>query len=245
MKPWRLAVAGLLLVSIAAGVAFAQRQPAVAVEDAREQSVRPGINRDFLDPDLDVSQWLGRFELESREVYSARQEVLTACQVRPGARVADVGAGTGFYSRMFAAATGQEGWVFAVDITPAFVEHIAKRAEADRIANMTAVLCSEQSINLPHDSIDLTFVCDTYHHFEYPKSTLASIHRALREGGQLVIVDFERVPGQSREWVIEHVRAGKAEVRGEIEAADFDFVEEAAIKGFQENYLLRFKKQGR
>jgi ubiquinone/menaquinone biosynthesis C-methylase UbiE len=209
---------------------------------SQETSVRRGINQDFINPDLDVTQWVARFELESREIFAARRDVLAACQLRPGARVADVGAGTGFYSRLFAEAVGSAGWVYAVDISPAFVAHIAKQADAERLTNLSSVLCSERSITLPPASIDLAFICDTYHHFEYPQSTLASIHRALADDGRLVVIDFERIPGQSREWVIEHVRAGKAEFRTEIEAAGFAFVDEVKIEGFHENYLLRFKK---
>jgi SAM-dependent methyltransferase len=234
-------IAGLSSLAISNYPAQAQELP-TAVDASQEASVRPGINRDFLNPDLDVAQWVGRFELESREIFAARRDVLAACHLRPGMRVADVGAGTGFYSRMFAGAVGPTGWVYAIDIAPAFVNHIANQAAADGVTNLTAVRCSERSITLPPASIDLAFICDTYHHFEFPQSTLASIHRALADGGQLVVIDFERIPGQSREWVIEHVRAGKAEFRAEIEAAGFAFVDDVKIAGFHENYLLRFKK---
>ena len=61
---------------------------------------------------------------------------------------------------------------------------------------MTVVLGGERSVELPEASVDLAFVCDTYHHFEYPRSTLASLHTAIRPGGALVVVDFEREPGQ-------------------------------------------------
>jgi hypothetical protein len=60
----------------------------------------------------------------------------------------------------------------------------------------------------------------------------------------LVLIDFERIPGQSRPWIIDHVRAGKQEFRKEIEAAGFELVEEVPITGFQENYCLRFKRVG-
>jgi SAM-dependent methyltransferase/protein tyrosine phosphatase (PTP) superfamily phosphohydrolase (DUF442 family) len=208
-----------------------------------EASVRPGINDNFLKSDLDVDEWLGRFEVESREVYSARLEVLDACQLESGARVADVGAGTGFFARLFTDAVGPAGWVYAVDISPRFLEHINRRAEADRIKNLTGILGTGRSVNLPPDSIDLAFVCDTYHHFEFPQSTLASIHSALKTDGTLVVIDFDRIPGKSREFVLGHVRAGKKEFRGEIEAAGFEFLGEVAMDGLQENYLLRFRKR--
>jgi len=71
---------------------------------------------------------------------------------------------------------------------------------------------------------------------------LASIRQALRPGGRLVIVDFERIPGQSREWVLGHVRAGKDIVRQEVKAAKFQFVGEKDIEGLEENYVMVFKK---
>ncbi|EMB18484.1 methyltransferase domain-containing protein, partial [Rhodopirellula europaea] len=95
--------------------------------------VPEGINDKFKDPDLNVDEWLDRFEVESREVYAARDEVLKACDIKPGQRIADVGAGTGFYSRLFAKRTGWDGWVYSVDIAPKFLQHIAKRATADGI----------------------------------------------------------------------------------------------------------------
>jgi ubiquinone/menaquinone biosynthesis C-methylase UbiE len=207
-----------------------------------EASVKPGINDRFLDRELDVSQWLGRFEIESREVYSGRETVLDACAIKAGFTVADIGAGTGFYSRLFASAVGGEGWVYAVDISPRFLEHVNAKSQEDKVTNITSVLCSDRSVRLPPNSVDVVFICDTYHHFEFPQSTLASIHRALKPGGTLVVIDFERIPGESREFIIGHVRAGKEVFQGEIIEAGFRFVEEIKIPTFKENYFLRFRK---
>jgi len=70
-------------------------------------TVPDGINDQFKAAELNVDEWLERFEVESREVYGAREEVLKACEIKPGDRIADVGAGTDFYSRLFAKATGR------------------------------------------------------------------------------------------------------------------------------------------
>ena len=86
------------------------------------------------------------------------------------------------------------------------------------------------------------FACDTYHHFEYPQATLASIRRALRPGGTLVVVDFERIPGKTRPWLLDHVRCGKGQVIAEIAAAGFELVEEVPL-GLEENYFLRFVRR--
>ncbi|MCA9138780.1 MAG: class I SAM-dependent methyltransferase [Planctomycetales bacterium] len=208
-----------------------------------KQSASPGINDRFVDPALDVSEWLERFEIESREVYAAREKVLEACEIKPGESVADVGAGTGFYSRLFASAVGPDGWVFSVDISPRFLEHITTRAREDNVHNLTAVLCSDRSVNLPPRSINAVFICDTYHHFEFPQSTLESIYKALKPGGRLIIVDFNRIPGKSREFILGHVRAGKDQFRKEVEDVGFKFVDEVEVPKFEENYLLRFRKE--
>lgn len=210
--------------------------------DQSESSVRPGINDDFLDPDLDVGEFTDRFEGESREVSVQRDAIARELRLEPGQAVADVGAGTGLFMDPLAAAVTPSGTVYAVDISPSFIEHLRARARASGLEQIEAVLCDERSVTLPPGSVDVVFVCDTYHHFEYPRSTLASIRSSLRSGGRLVIVDFERIPGVSREWILGHVRAGKAEVRAEVEAAGFEFLREATGLGLGENYFLEFAR---
>lgn len=208
----------------------------------QEESVRPGINERFLDPELKVEDFVARWEVESREVYTERERVLELCGVRKGMRVADVGSGTGLYTRIFAEAVGDEGWVYAVDIAPRFLEHIRSWSRNENVDHVSAVLCRDNSIDLPPESVDVVFLCDTYHHFEYPISSSTSILRALKPGGSLVVVDFERIPGVSREWILGHVRAGKDVVKREILSAGFTFRDEVKVPGFKENYLLRFTK---
>lgn len=209
---------------------------------AAEESVRPGINEKFLDPDLKVEDWLKRFEVESREVFHARQAVVEACGIRPGMRVADIGAGTGLYTRMFAEAVGPKGWVYAVEINPNFLRHIQARAKQEGQENITTVLCPEDSVALPPASIDLAFICDVYHHFEYPHSTMTSLARALKPGGRLIVIDFVRIEGESSDWVMGHVRAGEKVFRKEIEDAGLRFDAKLDVPGLEENYCLRFVK---
>ncbi|MFT5477777.1 MAG: hypothetical protein ACI8Y8_003130 [Planctomycetota bacterium] len=212
------------------------------MRSASEQSVNQGINDSFKDPDLDVGSFVARFEVESREVFTARDTIVAALGVEPGMRVADVGAGTGLFSLPLSRAVGPAGWIFAVDIAPRFLQHIQKSAEQQGSENIGAVLCSETSIGLPPESVDLVYLCDTYHHFEYPSSTLASILRALRPGGRFIVIDFERLPDSSSEWILGHIRAGKDVFRGEIEAAGFELLREAQVEGLVENYFLEFRK---
>jgi ubiquinone/menaquinone biosynthesis C-methylase UbiE len=102
------------------------------------------------------------------------------------------------------------------------------------------VVSTQADTRLEENAVDVAFVCDAYHHFEDPKAMLASIRRALRPGGMLVLVDFERIPGTSPDWILKHVRAGKEDFRREIEASGFRFAEE--VKLMRENYFLRFTR---
>ena len=108
--------------------------------------------------------------------------------------------------------------------------------------NVRVVPSTERSASLSPESVDHVFICDTYHHFELYGEMLDSIREGLAPGGQLVVIDFERIPGTSRDWLLTHVRAGKDQVRAEIEQAGFEFVEEVEVPAFEENYLLRFRK---
>ena len=110
------------------------------------------------------------------------------------------------------------------------------------MSNVIVVRNDAMSVQLVSRKVDKAFVCDTYHYFEHPDAMLKSIHRSLNDGGELVVVDFERIPGQSRDWVIGHVRAGKETFRAEIEASGFEFVKEIQVEGFKENYMLVFRK---
>jgi SAM-dependent methyltransferase len=99
---------------------------------------------------------------------------------------------------------------------------------------------TETVIGLPSASIDLAFACDVYHHLDHPKEMLSSIRRALREDGELFLVDFSREPGQSQAWILEHVGAGEADVVREIETAGFVLLSRDHTIGI--NYALRFRR---
>ena len=206
---------------------------------AQEESVKPGINDNFKDPS--VKRYTMMFEGESRAIFKHRQEIVDALNLEPGANVADIGAGTGFFSMMIADKVGDTGVVYSVDIAENFIEHIAKRAKEEKLSNIKPVLCDAHSTNLEPESVDLAFVCDTYHHFEFPVDTLSSIHAALRPDGRLVVVDFERIRGVSNDWTLDHVRCGKGTVTDEIKDAGFEYVEEIDL--MDEQYVIVFKKR--
>ena len=227
MSHLKASILVLLVMAVAASPVVAQ------------QSVNPGINDHY--KNADVRRWRGVFERDGREVWDRRHDILAALNLQPGTAIADIGAGSGFFTVMFAAAVGPQGRVYAVDITPNFIDAIRTRAKGMGYRNVIGVVNNARSVMLPVNSVDVAFISDTYHHFEFPVSTLASIHATLKPNGELVVIDFKRIPGVSNPWVIGHVRAGEAVVVREIEQSGFDLVERKDFMRTQ--YFLRFRKR--
>lgn len=220
-----------LLLCLLASLAFAQ-----------EVSVKPGINDKFLDPKLNVEEWTKKFETESREIFHQREKIVAAAGLKPGMVMADIGAGTGLFTLHFAQAVGENGKVYAVEIAKNFLEHIKARASKASASNVQTILCTERSVELPEASIDLAFICDVYHHFEFPSASLATLHKALKPGAELVLIDFKRIPGESSDFIMGHVRAGQEVFEAEVIAAGFEKVDE--VKDLlKENYFVKFRRK--
>jgi predicted methyltransferase len=215
--------------------------PAAAQTPGSEIVPEANINAKFLNPELDPQNWVERFEVESRELFAARAEIVDSIGLKPGSRVADVGAGTGAFLRPLVDAVGSTGRVYAVDISPRLVEFVRQRVQDEKLATVAVILSTADSTTLPAGSVSHVVVCETYHHFEQYPEMLASIRQALVPGGRLVIVDFERIPGVSSDWTLSHVRAGKETVRAEVEAAGFEFVDEVDLPTLKESYVFRFR----
>jgi len=228
-------------LTLAAAIGLALTACAPQRQETRTP-VPEGINDAFLAKEIDVDEFVARWELESREVYVARHDIVAAMQVEAGDTVADIGAGTGLFTSLLSEAVGDEGRVIAVDISEAFVARVADRAEREGLTNVETRVSNERSAELPAGEVDVAFLCDVYHHFEYHEDMLRSIRRALKPGGRLVVVDFERIPGVTREFLMGHVRAGKDVVRAEVIGAGFELVEEVDVAAFRENYFLRFQR---
>jgi ubiquinone/menaquinone biosynthesis C-methylase UbiE len=133
------------------------------------------------------AQWLERAERVDEE----RPElVLAALELRPGMTVADIGAGTGYYSWRMAQRVGASGTVYAVDIQPEMIKLLERQMSRRGAANVKPVLGELTDPGLPPGSIDLALMVDVYHEFEYPYEMLTAIVRALKPGGRLVFVEF-------------------------------------------------------
>ena len=189
-----------------------------------------------------VDLWLERMEVGGRELYSARFDVVDAVGLSDGARIADIGAGTGLYSLLFADKVGSDGVVFAVDIEPRFLTLINRRAADLDNENIVSVLGRDASITLPPGSVDIVFISDTYNYFEDPQKLMKSVHEALAPGGKLFVLDFDIKTDTPRNENNEHVRVGKEALASEIEASGFRLVEDVAVEGLSETYMLRFEK---
>ena len=205
---------------------------------AQENSLKPGVNKPYDNPN--VERTAKSYERETRDVVQKRDEIVAACQLAPGMKVADIGTGTGLFTRPFAVKVKPGGTVYAVDITKPFVEHIEKTCRQQGIDNVKGVVCTPTSVELPPKSIDRAFICDTYHHFEFPYKMLDSIHKAMRPGGRLIIVDYKKEKGVSPNWVFGHVRADKKMVIKEVTDAGFKLIDEVDLMKAQ--YVLRFQK---
>jgi ubiquinone/menaquinone biosynthesis C-methylase UbiE len=200
------------------------------------------INKPFLNPD--VKEFTKRFETDSREVYAQREAIVPALALKRGMAVADVGAGTGLFTRLIADRVGPEGTVFAVDIAPAFLKHIEAQAKRLGHSQVRTVLATQESTGLAAGSVDLALLCDVYHHLEEPAKSLASIRQALRENGELVVIDLDRKSGKASDFVLKHVRAEKSVFVAEIKAAGFEPVVVGNPPALKENFFLRFRKTG-
>lgn len=205
---------------------------------AEQPGADPAINQYYQEPDFE--SWQETFERPGREVYDRRHEIVAELNLEAGMAIADVGAGTGLFTRLFAREVGSTGKVYAVDIAENFVENILRTAREAGLDNVEGIVNDQQSTGLPAQSVDQVFLSDTYHHFENPQAMLVSIHRALRPGGRLVIIDFRKQPGVSTGWVMSHVRADRQQVIREVTAAGFELEREPAL--LENNYFLIFRR---
>lgn len=210
---------------------------AASLSWAQETDVSPTINETFKNKDLNVDNYVASFSSESREAYTARADVVKAMNLKPGNAIADVGAGTGVYTRLFAQGVGPGGKVYATDLAPKFLAYIAANMAKEGFKNVQTVQAGDRGTNLPAASVDVLFHSDVYHHFEYPMTMNADIRRALKPNGRLFVLEMEKAGRQET-----HVRAPKQVVVAEIEKSGFKLVEDIKVPGLRESYLLQFRK---
>ncbi|HJT19065.1 MAG TPA: methyltransferase domain-containing protein [Nitrospira sp.] len=156
----------------------------------------------------------------SRDAWQKPKEVVDKLALAPGARVADVGAGGGYFTWYLAQAVGHEGMVYAADIEETALRMIAQEARARGIANVKPIRAKPDDANLP-EPVDLVFSCDTYHHMTDRIAYFRSLQRSLKPNGRIAILDFH--PHGFFSGLLGHGTA-KEDVRREMEAAGYRLV---------------------
>jgi len=133
-------------------------------------------------------KWLERPNRVTEELPATTVEEL---QLQPDNIVADVGAGSGYFSFRIAQSV-PKGKVYAVDIQPEMLEEVNSLKSANNITNVETVLGQEDDPNLPSNSIDLAFMVDAYHEFAYPREMMEGIYQALKPGGRVVLLEYRK-----------------------------------------------------
>jgi len=208
-------------------------------------SVSPGINDRFL-VNLNPVEFLEKFEIEGRSIFDKRNEIveIVSSYVKPGMTIVDSGTGTGLFLQPFASLVGRHGTLYCQDIGAKFFPFLESRIEK---LKSEGVECDMINLMLVGHTdfggvrVDAIFSADTYHHIEYPAAWLEAAHHTLNKDGVLIVIDFEKIPGQSTDWVLGHVRANKETVMEEIRRGGFELEKELSI--LYDSYILIWRKK--
>ena len=198
----------LLAVTLPAAAQVAEK----ANEGYKTKEAREKVARGLSAPDRDQRQ--------------KPKQLVEAMSLRPGMTVADVGTGVGYMLPHLSAAVGPSGRILAQDIQQDFLDS-ARNANKE-LGNVTYILGTTMDPKLPDDSVDVILALDAYHHFDYPEKMLANLHKSLKPGGRLVIVDFYKregaMGGSGSRRALEHIRLDEQDAIKEIEANGFKFL---------------------
>ena len=164
--------------------------------------------------------WLERPERD-REEQPAK--LIESLDLEPGLVVADIGAGTGYFTWRLAEAVGNEGLVYAVDVQPEMLEKLDRNMKIRQFENFEPILGSAIDPKIPENSLDLALMVDVYHEFSHPSEMLARLSKALKPGGRLVFVEY-RAEDPSVPIKRLHKMTEK-QVRKEAEASRFEYLQ--------------------
>lgn len=175
----------------------------------------------------DANSWAARFENPERDAWQKPDEVVKALALPPDAKLADIGAATGYFPVRFAKALPQ-GRVYGIDVESSMVEYLNARAEKEGLENLTAHLADFDDAKIP-EPVDLVMLVNTYHHIEKRPAYFAKLAASVRPGGRLVIIDFTQAtqmgPPVDHRVPPERVKAELAEAGWAFQAAH-DFLPE-------------------
>jgi len=178
----------------------------------------------------------------ARDQRQKPQELVAAMNIQRGMTVADVGTGVGYMLPFLSRAVGPAGRVIGEDIFDDFLSSARQTVSQRGLHNVLLIKGTETDPNLPEGQMDEILVLDVYHHFNYPEKMLAALHKDLKPGGKLIVVEYykskDAMPGGR---ALTHIRLDKPDVIKEIEANHFRLVSEREhIPGSQ--YMLTLEK---
>ena len=199
--PAGVVAAALMLAALAA------QQPGVHPVSGRVYALPMGVAG---------APWLDRTERELEEDPDLAMRLI---RVQRGSTVADLGAGSGYFTVRLARAVGAAGKVYAVDIQPGMLELLQRAVTKERFTNVIPVLGAADDPRLPAESLDLVMMVDVYHELASPQVTLGHLKRALKPGGRLVLLEY-RAEDPDVPIRPEH-KMTKAQVKLEIEHEGF------------------------
>ncbi|MBI4516968.1 MAG: methyltransferase domain-containing protein [Deltaproteobacteria bacterium] len=184
----------------------------------------------------DVEHWKAVFDDPARDAWQQPRAVVDALGIMPGMCVADIGAGTGYFSRYLSTAVGENGSVLAAEPEPNLLGHLRQRAETEGSANLTPILASFDNPRLPAGAVDLVLIVDTFHHIDDRLNYFRRLQRALKPGGRVAIVDFKKEEAPVGPPV-EH-KLAREQVVEELQRAGYQLLGEPVLLPYQ--YVLIF-----
>jgi predicted methyltransferase len=182
----------------------------------------------------DAEKWSHVFDDPARDAWQKPHEVIQALALKTDAVVADIGAGTGYFAVRLANMV-KDGRVYAVDLEPQMVKHLAERAKREGRANMLAVQGAAQSPQLPA-KVDLALFVDVYHHVDARERYFRDLRKSLNPGGRVAIIDFRL---DSPDGPPRAARISPEQVKAEMKQAGYALVAEHGFLPRQ--YFLVFR----
>lgn len=165
-------------------------------------------------------------DAEGRDERQKPEQLVAAMKLRPGMTVADIGTGAGYMLPFLSRAVGPAGKVIAQDIFPDFLDRARAKAAKTGLKNVEFVLGGVKDTAMPAASADVILILDAYHHFDYPAEMLASIRRALKPDGRLVVVEYHRsADAMPNGRALTHIRLPKDGFLEEIGRNGFRVIE--------------------
>jgi ubiquinone/menaquinone biosynthesis C-methylase UbiE len=140
----------------------------------------------------DVEHWVRVFDDPTRDAWQKPDAVLAALGVAAEMTVADLGAGTGYFSVRLAKVVGPKGQVLAIDVEPKLVAHLKERAAKADLPQLVPVLAPTDDPKLPAKGVDLVLIVDTWHHIDDRLHYLAKLAAGLKPGGRVAVLDFKK-----------------------------------------------------